>query len=101
MQTPRVLIDTPEYQIQNFPPSSKEGRLPPREGGKFHPRVYSSNEDLNQTHLSPEEFRQTFNQPTESREGSVIERMPISCYGTGNRRVYKKDTGDDKKKKGM
>lgn len=50
--------------------------------------------------MSAEEFRRVFEQP--SREGSVVERMPVSRFGTGNRRYYKKDDEEGKRKgKGM
>ena len=88
MQPPRILAQTPEYQVQNFSPPVKVKGSRLREGGKFSPRLYSSKESFS-GHLSPEEFRQTFEQPSED-EGSVVERMPISRYGTGHRRHYNK-----------
>src|SRR5437763_16374323 len=95
VQPDEIIAETGEYRVQNFPPPVKVqgGRL--REGGKFSPTVYSSPEQLSNL-LSPEEFRQTYQQPSED-EGSIVEAMPASRYGTGHRRFYKPDKVDEDK----
>jgi hypothetical protein len=95
VQPDEIIAETGEYRVQNFPPpvKAKGGRL--REGGKFSPRLYSSPEYFSNL-LSPEEFRRTYQQSSED-EGSIVEAMPASRFGTGHRRFYKPDK-DDKDK---
>jgi len=75
---------TKDYIVQNFPPEPRANGLPHREGGRFVPRMYTSNEDLSHV-LSPEEYRQQYAQSFES--GSVVEQVPLNKIGTGNRRI--------------
>jgi hypothetical protein len=99
MPAPRILAETPEYQVQNFSPPVKEGRTL-REGGKFLPRQYSSQEDLSHT-LTPDLYKRAFDLPSEEEgEGIEVERMPVSQYGTGARRYYKKDDDDGEEEGG-
>jgi len=75
---------TKDYIVQNFPPEPRADGLPHREGGRFVPRKYTSNEDLSHA-LSPDEYRRQYAQSFES--GSVVEQMPLNKIGTGNRRI--------------
>ena len=75
---------TKDYVVQNFPPEPRADGLPLREGGRFVPRKYTSNEDFSHA-LSPEQYRQQYAQSFES--GSVVEQLPLNRIGTGHRRI--------------
>lgn len=76
--------ETKDYIVQNYPPEPRADGHPLREGGRFVPRMYTSNEDLSHV-LSPDEYRRQYAQSFES--GSVVEQMPLNKIGTGNRRI--------------
>jgi hypothetical protein len=80
----RILWQTKDYTIQNYPLEPRENGLPRREGGKFRPTRYTPNEDLSHA-LSPQEFREQY--ATSFETASVIEDVPVNTCGTGNRKV--------------
>jgi hypothetical protein len=80
----RILWQTKDYTIQNFPLEPRTNGLPRREGGKFRPKVYSPDEDRSHV-LSPLEFRAQYAPSFES--GSVVEEGPVNRCGTGHRKV--------------
>jgi hypothetical protein len=83
---------TKDYIVQNFPPEPRPDGLPLREGGRFVPRKYTSNEDFSHA-LSPQQYRQQYAQSFES--GSVVEQMPLNKIGTGHRRIDISAVGDN------
>lgn len=81
----RILWQSKDYTIQNFPLEPRANGLPRREGGKFRPKVYSPDEDRSHV-LSPLEFRAQYAPSFES--GSVVEDGPVNKCGTGHRKVH-------------
>ena len=84
----RILWQTRDHTVQNFPLEPSKNGLPRREGGKFRPTLYSPGEDRSHC-LSPQEYRAEYAPSFES--GSVIDQSPINRCGTGNRKVEKLD----------
>jgi hypothetical protein len=80
----RILWQTKDHTIQNFPLEPRTNGLPRREGGKVRPKVYSPDEDRSHF-LSPLEFGAQYAASFES--GSVVEEGPVNQCGTGHRKV--------------
>jgi hypothetical protein len=80
----QILWQSEEYNVQNFPLPPRENGLPRRQGGRFRPRMYTSNEDLSHV-ISPDEFRREYAPSFQS--GSFVEQYPVNRIGTGHRRV--------------
>jgi hypothetical protein len=94
----RILHETTNYQVQNFPLSPQPSGRDRREGGKFVPTPYKSNEDLSHL-ISPDEFRVQYADGFES--SSVIDDCrPVNKIGTRNRKVYRRDSVELRGKKG-
>ena len=96
----RILWQTKDHTIQNFPLEPRENGLPRREGGKFRPTRYTPDEDFSHF-LSPQEFREQYAPSFES--ASVVDEVPVNKCGTGNRKVEnpKNEGNSEKERKGI
>jgi hypothetical protein len=94
----RILHETTDYQVQNFPLFPQPGGRDRREGGKFVPTPYKSNDDLSHL-ISPDEFRKEYGDGFES--SSVIDDCrPVNKIGTRNRKVYRRHSAELRGTKG-
>jgi hypothetical protein len=84
----KVLWQNKDYTVQNFPLEPRANGLPRREGGKFRPLMYGSDEDTSHF-LSVEEYRERY-APT-FKSGAAVEQDPSNKCGTGNRRISNKN----------
>jgi hypothetical protein len=86
-------MSTISYEIRNTPlPPLSDGR-PLREGGKFYPIRYPSNESFSQA-LSAEQFKAVYGDDMPSDCGSVLELYPPR-FSTGLRRDFSAQADDE------
>jgi hypothetical protein len=80
----KIVWQTEDYTIQNFPLPPQANRLPRREVGHVKPIVYRPGEDMSHF-LDQDAYRMRFAPSFESL--SVIEPFPGNKCGTGYRRI--------------
>ena len=79
-----------EYQVRNRPHSPTPKGIAPREGGKFYPWMFESNDSLSSANMfTPSVYRETWGGPSPS--ASVIDST-IPVEGMRLRRDYTQGT---------